>query len=252
MKKKILKVLPDIVYPFAAVGIIVALWAIFAAVIDMELIVPSIGATTEKLGNLLGGAAFYRAVGNTLLRTLASFFIGAFSALVLSLVSLNKACFKFLSPVIKIVRSVPTMSVILLTVIWMEPATSPIFVAFLINFPIMYSGFYSAFSGVDKDLVSMSNVYGVKAKDKIFSLYLPSVAPAAFDCMQSAIGLTVKIVISAEVIAQTRYSMGIAMQAARGYLETAELLAWTLAAVVLSYLLELAVFLLKKAFVRWK
>ncbi len=252
MKLKLKKILPDIIYPFAAVGIIVALWAIFAAAIDMELIVPSIGSTFDKLGNLLTGADFYRALGNTLLRTAASFFTGALAALLLSLVSLKDSVRKFLSPVIKIVRSVPTMSVILLTVIWMKPATSPIFVAFLINFPIMYSGFYSAFSGVDKDLVAMSKVYGVKFKNRLFELYLPAIAPAAFDCMQSSIGLTVKIVISAEVIAQTRYSMGIAMQMARGYLETAELLAWTLAAVVLSYILELLIFAIKKAFVRWK
>lgn len=116
----------------------------------------------------------------------------------------------------------------------------------------MYSGFYSAFSEVDKDLVAMSKVYGVKIKERLFGLYLPAIAPSAFDCMQSAVGLTVKIVISAEVIAQTRYSMGIAMQMARGYLETAELLAWTLAAVILSYLLELVVFIIKKALVRWK
>ncbi|MGN1042295.1 MAG: ABC transporter permease, partial [Christensenellales bacterium] len=110
----------------------------------------------------------------------------------------------------------------------------------------------SAITGVDGDLIEMSKVYKVSVKDRIFSLYLPQILPSAFDNMQSSAGLTIKIIISAEVIAQTRNSMGIMMQTARGYLETAELLAWTIVAIILGYFVEFVVFALKKLIVRWK
>jgi ABC-type nitrate/sulfonate/bicarbonate transport system permease component len=116
----------------------------------------------------------------------------------------------------------------------------------------MYSGFFSAITGVDKELIEMSRTYKVPIKNRIFQLYLPQIMPSALDNMQSSISFTVKVIISAEVIAQTRTSMGIMMQLARGYLETAELLAWTLAAIALSYLLELVVYGIKKLVVRWK
>lgn len=249
--KKGIKIL-NFLYPIAALGLLISLWAISAAAVGKEIIVPSLGATFSELGALLKTSSFYKAVGYTLLRSLASFGLAAVIALILSVLSLIEPVRRLLSPLIKIIRAVPTMSVILLTVVWMKPSTSPIFIAFLINFPVMYSGFYSAISSVDKNLSEMSKVYGVSKKDAVFSLYLPSVAPSAFDCMQSSISLTVKIIISAEVIAQTKNSMGVMMQISRAYLDTAQLLAWTLAAVILSYLLELGVFGLKKAVVRWK
>lgn len=250
--KKISVRLSNILYPLAALGILVAIWAVAAAAVNKELIIPSLSSTFNRLFSLLGDGAFYQAVGNTLLRTVASFLIGAAVALVCSLLSLYPPVRKTLAPIIKIVRSIPTMSIILLTVIWLRPSTSPILIAFLINFPIMYSGFFSAFSGVDKELIEMSKSYNVSKKDTVLSLYMPSVAPAAFDCMQASVSLTVKIIISAEVLAQTKNSMGLMMQMARGYLETAELLAWTLTAIILSYMLELAVYGIKKVVVRWK
>ncbi len=246
-----LKIL-NIIYPLVALGLLIALWAISAAAVGKEIIIPSIGSTFKELWALIKTASFYRAIGNTILRTLASFVIATGSALILGLLSLFKPVEMVFSPIIKIIRAVPTMSVILLTVIWMNPQTSPIFIAFLINFPILYSGFFSAIKSVDKDLIEVSKAYGVSKKDIVTSLYLPSVAPAAFDCMQSSLGLTIKIIISAEVIAQTKNSMGLMMQFSRAYLETAQLLAWTLAAIVLSYVLELIVFSIKKAIVRWK
>ena len=240
------------IYPFAAICLLIAVWEIFAAAVNIELIIPDVKTTFSHLFALLGQKTFYKAVGNTLLRSLISFALAAIFAMALSLLSLLDAIKKLLSPVIKVMRSIPTMSIILLTVIWLKPSTSPILITFLIIFPIMYSGFFSAITGVDKELIEMSRTYKVPIKNRIFQLYLPQIMPSALDNMQSSISFTVKVIISAEVIAQTRTSMGIMMQLARGYLETAELLAWTLAAIALSYLLELVVYGIKKLVVRWK
>ncbi|MCI5791221.1 MAG: ABC transporter permease subunit [Clostridiales bacterium] len=250
--KKFLAKFGGVIYPFAAICLLIAVWEIFAAAVNIELIIPDVKTTFSHLFALLGQKTFYKAVGNTLLRSLISFALAAIFAMALSLLSLLDAIKKLLSPVIKVMRSIPTMSIILLTVIWLKPSTSPILITFLIIFPIMYSGFFSAITGVDKELIEMSRTYKVPIKNRIFQLYLPQIMPSALDNMQSSISFTVKVIISAEVIAQTRNSMGIMMQLARGYLETAELLAWTLAAIALSYLLELVVYGIKKLVVRWK
>jgi len=250
--KKFLTKYGGIVYPIIALGALMALWAIFAAVVNVELILPDVATSFKKLIALLGDKSFYAAVGNTLLRTLISFALGVGFALLFSFLSLFSPVRHLLSPIIKIMRSVPTMSIILLTVIWMRPTTSPILIAFLINFPVMYSGFYSAIKGVDKDLTEMSKAYKVPIKRRLISLYLPQILPSVFDNMQSSVSLTLKIIISAEVIAQTRNSMGIMMQLARGYLETAELVAWTIVAILVGYLLEGIIYGLKKVVVRWK
>ena len=250
--KKFLAKFGGVIYPLVAICLLIAVWEIFAAVVNIELIIPDVKTTFSHLFALLGQKTFYKAVGNTLLRSLISFTLAAVFAMALSLLSLIDAVKKLLSPIIKVMRSIPTMSIILLTVIWLKPSTSPILITFLIIFPIMYSGFFSAITGVDRELIEMSKIYKVPIKNRIFQLYLPQIMPSALDNMQSSISFTVKVIISAEVIAQTRNSMGIMMQLARGYLETAELLAWTLAAIALSYLLELVVYGIKKIVVRWK
>ncbi len=250
--KKFLAKFGGVIYPLVSICLLIAVWEIFAAAVNIELIIPDVKTTFSHLFALFGQKTFYKAVGNTLLRSIISFALAAVFAMALSLLSLIDPIKKLLSPIIKVMRSIPTMSIILLTVIWLKPSTSPILITFLIIFPIMYSGFFSAITGVDKELIEMSKTYKVPIKNRIFQLYLPQIMPSALDNMQSSISFTVKVIISAEVIAQTRNSMGIMMQLARGYLETAELLAWTLAAIALSYLSELVVYGIKKIVVRWK
>ncbi len=250
---KFVKKYSNLIYPLISLSILIGIWAIFASVVGIEIIVPSIKSTFVGLGEILSSAKFYSSALNTLLRAIIAFALAMVSAVIFSILSaFFPIIYKLLSPLIAIMRAVPTMSIILLTVVWMKPETSPILIAYIIIFPLMYAGIYSSVTGVDKDLVDMSRAYKVSKKDMIKSLYLPSIAPSFFDISKANISLTVKLIISAEIIAQTRFSLGIMMQIARSQLETAQLLAYTILAIVMSYLLELFVGLIKRLVVRWQ
>lgn len=243
----------NILYPLLSLLMIILLWFIAAKAVNIELIIPSIKSTFTMLFKLFAQKNFYKSVAGTLYRTLISFSISLTAALILAVASVfAKPVYKLLSPMITVARAIPTMSVILLTIVWLKPDTSPLLVAFLIIFPIMYSNFYTAIISIDRDLTQMSKAYKVSNKDMIFSLYLPSIAPNFFDIVRSSISLSVKLIISAEVLAQTKNSMGVMMQIAKSQLDTANLLAWTIIAILLSYLLEFIVYLIKKSIVRWQ
>jgi NitT/TauT family transport system permease protein len=249
---KLKKYLNNIIYPLISLGILFLVWFIVAKVVDIELIIPSIKNTFIDLGKILLTKVFYQSVLGTLYRTVISFLIALICALVLALLSMFLPfIYKLLAPIVTIIRAIPTMSIILLTIIWLEPENSPLLVAFFIIFPIMYGSIYTAITSVDTDLIEMSKAYKVSKKDKILSLYLPNIAPSFFDITKSSISLNVKIVISAEVLAQTKLSMGVMMQIAKSQLNTANLLAWTITAIVLSYLLETLIFIIKKLTIRW-
>ncbi|HOO22866.1 MAG TPA: ABC transporter permease subunit [Clostridia bacterium] len=251
--KKNFKLINNVLYPLIALGILFLAWVVAAKIVNTELIIPSVRSTFETLFALLGQKAFYTAVGGTLFRTIVSFLIAFAAALVLAVLSAFLPVLrKILSPAVTVARAIPTMSLILLTIIWLNPSTSPLLVGFFIVFPLLYDSFYTAIAGVDPDLVEMSKAYKVSKKDMVFSLYLPNIAPAFFDSIRSTLSFNVKIIISAEVLAQTRKSMGIMMQISKSRLETADLLAWTLAAIVLSYLLEIVIYAIKTAVVRWQ
>lgn len=249
MKKNVLNVL----YPLTTLVLLLLAWFAAAKIVDVKLIVPSVAETFHSLSVLLSQRAFYQAVGGTLFRTLISFSVSFVLAIILAAVSaFLPSVSKLLSPFVTVMRSVPTMTVILMTVVWLKPSQSPVLVAALMVFPIMYGNFHTAISSVERDLVEMSRAYGVNKKDTVFRLYLPNIAPGFFDAVKNSLSMNVKIIISAEVLAQTRRSMGLMMQIAKSKLETAELLAWALTAIALSFLLEFAVTALKKLTVRWQ
>ena len=229
------------------------LWFVVAKVVDIELILPTPAMALKEFFLLWGEKSFWVAVGNTLLRTIVAFVIAFLLAMILSIISYLCEPFKrIISPLIIILRATPTMSIILLAIIWMTSKTSPILISFLIIFPILYSDFYSALEGIDKGLIEMSNSYNVPISTQIKELYVPSTLPYVFASVKSTLSFTVKIMVSAEVLAQTADSMGNAMQIAKIYLDTAGLLGWTVMAIILSYLLELIVLGISKLVVRWK
>lgn len=250
---KINKLYKNLIYPVISLGILFLIWFVTAKIVDIELIIPSISSTFNGLFALFAKKDFYIAVLGTLSRTIISFLLAFGMAIILAVLSaFLPFIYKLLSPIVTIVRAIPTMSLILLTIIWLNSNTSPLLVGFVIVFPIMYGSFYTAITSVDNDLIQMSKAYNVKKKDMIFSLYLPNIAPSFFDSLRSTISLNVKIIISAEVLAQTKESMGVMMQIAKAQLDTTNLLAWTLVAIILSYLLEFVVYLIKKFTIRWE
>lgn len=250
MKKS--EIIKNILYPLLGAIIFVIIWQIAAAIMGVELILPSPISTFESLSELLCSVKFWSASLSTVLRSIYSFLIALVTAGILATLSFKFPVFaKIISPIIVILNAVPTMSIIMLTLIWMSASSSPVLVGFLIVFPIFYNTIYTALKGVDKRLVQMSKFYKVSNFDMATKLYLPNILPALLSQASNAISLSIKVIISGEVIAMTAGSMGTGMQTAKIFLNTAELLAWTLMAVVFSYILSLAITGLGKLIMRW-
>ena len=155
-----------------------------------------------------------------------------------------------MSPIVLLIRIMPTMSIILLALIWFNSFQSTILVAFCVIFPMLYTSFCDAIHGVDEDLIEMSKVYKVNKYNQIFKMYLPQTLPMALTGIKSSIGLNLKLVIAAEVLAQTANSIGVNMQLANIYLNTATLLAWTVVAIILGGVFEGIVLLIEKKAVK--
>ncbi|MEG1647068.1 MAG: ABC transporter permease subunit [Clostridia bacterium] len=190
---------------------------------------------------------FYLSVFYTFLRGILAFLVSFVLALTLSILgNFFKPLHAVLSPYIFIMRSVPTMSVILLIILWVNSFTSPILIAFLVIFPIQYSSFFGAINNIDKDLLQMAEVYKIDKKNIVRKIYLSMLLPQILVAVKATIGLTVKVVIAGEVLAHTSASIGAMMQQAKIFIDTANLLAWTVVAILLSYFLESIITLILK------
>lgn len=245
--------LKKLIYPLIALAAVILLWYAGAAAINRDYILPPPHSAVSSLFTLLAQTEFWRAAGGTLLRSLISFAAAfVFAVLLASAAALKESVKRLLSPIITILRSLPTISIILVSLIWLKSTTAPMLIAFLIIFPAMYAAILGAIESTDKKLIEMSNVYKVSKYDTVTRLYIPSVLPAMFTACKSNISLNLKIIIASEVLANTTLSMGFEMQYAKLYLLTPLLFAWTIAAVLLSFALESAVSGISKMVIRWK
>lgn len=250
MDKK--RLIENIVAPIVGLAAFIGIWFAAAGAIGVSIILPSPAETLRKFFSLLKEKFFYVAVGHTLVRTLEGFSIAFVLAAIFAFLSKISVFFrKAFSPFSVVVRVLPTISVILLVLIWFKSATAPFVITFIVIFPMLYTSVLNAADGVDRNLVEMGRVYGFSAPKLIYRIYLPQMTPAVLTAVGITLSFSVKLTVAAEVLSSTKESMGRYMQTSSAYIETATLLAWTIAAILLGFLLESLVFLIKKKTTRW-
>ncbi len=241
------------IYSLSAVIIMWLGWIIAYNLIGNEYILPSVTDTLLQLFITLRSAAFWTAFFNTVLRTLISFLLSLVLSSVLAIASyFNGVVRGILSPVMTAVRTLPTMAVILVLLIWTTPKIAPVAVTVLVSFPLLYACFLSALDNIDAGLLEMSRVYGVPLKQKIAKIYVPLSLPYVLSEIGSHLSFSLKVMVSAEVLAKTYQSLGGMMNEAKMYVEIPELLALTVIVILTGCVFELLCKCVNKFAVRWK
>lgn len=223
----------------AGIAVVIAVWYIAAAVYDKPVLLPSPHAALAELGGVLTAGWFWRGVAGSLSRAALAFVVSALLAAFFAFV--GKACpaaRRVFAPIIGVLRSVPTMSVILIALLWWgEDATPPI-VAGLVVFPVLYSGLDAAFGAIDPELEETALLYAPNAAYRFARVWFPLAMPAFVRVAGGAAGMTLKLTVAAEVLAQTRESIGLLMQQTRLYFQIGQLMAITVVVVALSLAVE--------------
>lgn len=139
------------------------------------------------------------------------------------------------------------MAIIILALLWFESNDVPIFVCFLMCYPIVYTNVLAGFKALDKELIEMSQVFEVERWQCIRKCYLPQLKPYLYAALDLTVSMAWKVVIAAEVLAVPKYAIGYALLDAKRYLETNEVFAWVIVIVSLSEMCQWGVSrLLKK------
>jgi len=155
-------------------------------------------------------------------------------------------------PLLALLRSVPTLAVIILTLIWLSSDTAPILIGIIVVFPILYESVYRGMMNVDIRLIQMADLYSVSRVEIIKDIYLPTIFMYVGSVIGSSLGLTLKSVIAGEVLGQPRFSIGASLQLEKLFLNTAGVFAWIVVVVILATALE---YLIRFVFARtenWK
>jgi ABC-type nitrate/sulfonate/bicarbonate transport system ATPase subunit len=91
---------------------------------------------------------------------------------------------------------------------------------------------------VDGRLRELCVLYKLSRGEQLRRLYIPAIGPFILGGLRSSLSLCWKVVVAAEVLVQPFRALGTGMQTAKAQLETAELFAWTAAAVIAAALSE--------------
>ena len=236
-----------------SVILLISIWKIISVIYKSELILPSPESTIIATIKLFGSKNFILVIGITIFRGLVGFAISFILGVGLGVIAgINSSFNAFLKPILVTIRSTPVISLILLALIWFKVDMVPIFIAFLTMFPFICTNIIDGIKNVDHDLVEMAQVYKVNKISIIKEVYLPAITPFIFSGASSAMGIGWRAIIIGEVLSQPQFGIGTLMHTAQTYLLVNEVIAWTIIAIILSYLFEIIIRKVEKLIVVWK
>lgn len=207
--------------------------------IGKEILVVSPAQVFKRLFELVKDEYFWNSIGMTFLRISAGYLsgvvLGTLFAVLTSAVAFLKALFY---PLISLVKATPVASFIILALVWIKKDGVPVFITFLIVFPIIWANVSEAIANTDRKLLEMAKVFSLGKISVVKNIYVHSVLPYFAAACTTAIGLAWKAGVAAEVISMPRTSVGYNLYRSKINIETADLFAWTLVVIVLSVILE--------------
>ncbi len=214
---------------------LIVIWKIVSLVVGAEIILPSPETTFLNFIEVLKTKVFWSAVGSTAVRGLAGYLFSlCFGIIIGSIAGISKAAHSFIRPILSVIRSTPVVSIILIAIMWFKTDYVPVFVAFLMAFPIICGNVIEGIRNIDTKLLGMGRIYKLSRVDSVIHISLPSLVPYLIAAADNTLGLTWKVVITAEVLTLPLHAVGTGLQFAQLKIETAEVFAWTLVAVLLS------------------
>lgn len=236
----------------ASTVVLILLWKLLSLIIGSDIILPSPESAYRALLVLSDDDSFLDSILHTLRRGFTGFFLSAFSALIIGIAAgENRVINILLKPLLTVIKTVPVLSIVLLAIIWLNTENVPVFVCFLVVFPVISSNVIEGIKNVDPLLLEMAKIYRVSRMRILFQIYLPSLIPYLLAGLSTAAGVTWKAVIAAEVISMPRSAIGTGMQYAQIQLNTAELFAWTIVAIIISSISE-SILMMLRYFLPWR
>ena len=229
-------------------------WEMAARITANTIILVGPADAFGRLFGLAATASFWQSINHTLMRVLLGFASSLALGVVLAVFcAASKILRALMMPFVNVIKSIPVVSFALLAMMWLSPVTLSTFVAFITVLPIIFYNTYKCIENTDRSLLEMALVFRVGILRKIRFIYVPSVAPFVISAAESGLGFAWKSAIAAEVISMgARNTIGGSMHMARTFLLTADLFAWTIAIVALSFLMEKAFFVLFGRLRKWQ
>ncbi len=225
-----------------------ALWQVGAMLLDQKILLVSPIEAAVRLIELVPSADFWGSVWFSAGRILCGFALGLLTGTALAILAGKVRFVKtLLSPLVSAVKAVPVASITVLALVWVSSRNLSVLISFLISLPIVYSNMLEGIESLDPKLTEMAELFHVPAGRRFTGVYLSQLLPYFRSAARLAMGLSWKSGAAAEIIGIPSGSIGEKLYEAKIYLETADMFAWTITVILLSWLCERVFLLLVNA-----
>ena len=211
------------------------LWQAASVAIHQELILVSPYRVLVRLTQLAITGDFWLSLGRSFLRIAGGFLLGAGGGILLGALSARfRKIAELLAPAMLAVRAVPVASFVILALILFSSKNLAVLISFLMVLPVFYFHVLEGLRSADRELAEMARVFRVSPVRKFRYVILPQMFPCLRSACALAAGMSWKSGVAAEVIGLPNGSIGEHLYNAKVYLETPDLLAWTLTIILIS------------------
>ena len=228
--------------------ILFLLWILISSTKNNSLIYPTIDEIFKEFGNIfkitslkIFGYSFYR----LLISVVISF---AISFVVMMLYICRKWTFGFISPLIKIMRSVPFVSFSIFVILIFGNKNSPYIITGLVIIPIIVDGLRGGLDQIDRNLTDDLSLLNIGFFKKMYLVYIPILLPTIITLLLQTFGLGFKVMVMGEYFAQTSMSVGKELYNAQSFLDMDVVIAWTIMIVLITGIVEFFVNLVKEKY----
>lgn len=226
-------------YTGLSIFFLIMIWWVGALAIGKSYILPTPFEALVALKSVVLSRDFWLIVGMTTIRVLvcvvSSLIVGTFLGVTAGVFEIMEYLLK---PILLVTRTLPTIVIIVYVILWMPSALAPIFVTFVMTFPIVYANVLEGFKQTDKKLIEMARLYGVHLRKQIKMIYWPSIVPYLKSSIVAITSLGLKVIIASEVLSQTEHSVGKSFQMAKINIQTEAVFAWAIVTIILSLTLN--------------
>ena len=210
-------------------------WQFAALLIDNSILMAGPWEVIQAFFHLMPEKSFWLSIMVSFGKISAGFLLAFFGGILIGwLAFLHPVFGEFLAPVISFMKSVPVASFVILALIWMGSGRLSSLITFLVVFPVIYVNTIAGLKSTDKELLEMAQVFSIKGWRKGRCLYWPALLPYLNSSCKTALGMSWKSGIAAEVIGVPEGTIGEQLYLSKIYLNTAELFVWTLVIILVS------------------
>lgn len=222
-----------------AVMLALLVWQIAAMTIRQKILLVSPVSVCLRLFTIWQVQGFASSIWFTFYHIAGGFLLGLVTGIVFAVAANRFPIVEtLLWPWMVTIKSVPVASFVVICLIWLSSENLSVFISFLIVLPVIYQNVLSGLRASDKQMEEMAQVFGLPWYRRMRYITIPQVEPYLISACSVTTGMAWKAGVAAEIIGTPNGSIGKMLYLAKIYLDTDDLLAWTVIIVVISVLSE--------------